>query len=662
MTAGPVPAAGPAPAPALLSTPAAYGAVEAVETVALPEEPKGADLATLKRWFLAYSSAKVDEINEARNARLYYHGSQWTKDELETLRERGQPAITINRISLKIDGIVGVVDRLRMDPKATPRTQQYAAGAEIGTAALREVFDANQWESLRQEVSQDLAIDGIGGVERDVETDADGKPNTVLRRVPPPTWFYDPRSMRPDFSDARYVGVYKWLDVDAAIEMVPDREEELEAAVDSSGNADTMAQQDWEKNWFDAALKRVKLVEIWYRWRGDWWFALHTGNMILKKGKSPWVDRRGKTRCRFNMASAGVDHDGDRYGFFRNMKSPQDEINHRRSKLLHILNNNQVFAEEGAVADPNKTKRELAKPDAWITYRPTVDGRMPFEIRDQSKQMQGQAELLTEAKAEIDNFGPNPALLGSGPGSASGRAQALQQQAGIAQLGPYFGRYKAWKLSLYRDVWADIQQFWQDERFIRVAGPENLQFIPVNTLVMTPEGPRLANAIGELDLDIVMDEGPDTITLNEDTMQVIDSMIQKGLIGGPGALPLVAEVVNLSPSVKQKMLSLTQPPQPTPEQLQEQQAVKALEFRNAAAKVSKTEAEAARAQADAVYKQVQAGEVGDPAQAQAVETADRIVDMAHKQARTRQINQQTAMASAQMGALGQMPMTAPVRF
>ncbi|KMO30709.1 hypothetical protein VQ02_27485 [Methylobacterium variabile] len=660
MTAGPIMVTGPVPAP--LSSPAAYGAVAGVEVAEVLAEPQGADLVTLKRWFDAYSSAKVGEIEESRTARLYYHGSQWTKEELEKLRERGQPAITNNRISLKIDGIVGVVDRLRMDPKASPRTQQYAAGAEIGTAALREVFDANRWESLRQEVSQDLAIDGIGGAERDIETDIDGQPNIVLRRVAPETFFYDPRSVKADFSDARYMGVYKWLDLDAAIEMVPDREDDLKSAVDSGGGADTASQQDWEKNWFDTALKRVKLVEIWYRWRGDWWFALHTGHLVLKEGKSPFVDRRGKTRCRYNMASAGVDHDGDRYGFVRNMKSPQDEINHRRSKLLWILNVNQVFAEEGAVDDPNKTRRELARPDAWITYRPTTTGQKPFEIRDQAQQMQGQAELLTEAKNEIDNFGPNPALLGSGPASASGRAQALQQQAGIAQLGPYFGRYKAWKLSLYRDVWADIQQFWQDERFIRVAGPEEVQFVPVNTLVMTNEGPRLANAIGELDLDIVMDEGPDTVTVHEDVMQTLTAMIQQGLLPGPQAIAATLELSALPPSVKQKIMAAGQAPQPSPEQMQEQQAVKALEFRNAAAKVAKTEAEAERAHADAIYKQVQAQEAGDPAETQAVETADRIVDMAHKQARTRQINQQTAMASAQMGALGQMPMTAPVRF
>ncbi|GAA0236033.1 hypothetical protein LNAOJCKE_0945 [Methylorubrum aminovorans] len=649
-------AVSPAPSSAPLTPPGGYGAVLPPTGVAVVEpevvrgEDKGESLHTLKKWFDAYQETKRDEMLEQQQARRYYHGAQWTDEERRVLNDRNQPPVTNNRISLKIDGIVGVVERLRQDPKAQARHQAHAAGAEIGTAAVREVLDANAWDSLSSQIAQDLAIDGLGGLERDIETDIDGQPNIVLRRVAPETFFYDPRSVKADFSDARYQGVYKWMDLDAAIEMLPEKEADLKAAVDKSP-AGSFGLQDWEKLWYDTRLKRVKVVEVWYKFRGGWRFALHTGDIVLAEGESPFRDRRGKARCRYNMASAGVDQDGDRYGFVRNMKSPQDEINHRRSKLLHILNTNQVIYEEGAVDDIEESRRQLARPDGAIKVNP---GQPRFEIRDLQIQLQGQAQLLQEAKAEIDNFGPTPALLGSGPGSQSGRAQAMQQQAGIAQLGPYFGRYKAWKIDLYRDLWFDIQQFWTDERFIRVSGPNELEFLPINQMVMTPEGPRIANAIGELDLDMVMDEGPDTVTLNEDTMQVLDSMIQKGLIAGPGALPLVAEVANLTPSVRQKLAAMNQPPQPDPQALAMQQAAQQLQFADAQAKVRKTNAEADRAQADAMSKMATLNE------ADAVGEAKAITEMAHMQARTRQINQQTAQAT--MAPLGMPAMTAQASF
>lgn len=646
----------------MMQNPAGYGATmapPAVAVVAEPEAVKGESLTTLRKWFDSYQDTKTEEMAEQQLARRYYHSAQWTDEEKRELERRGQPVVTINRIALKIDGIVGVIERLRQDPKAQARTKAHEAGAFIGTSAVREICDANEWETLSSEVSFDLAVDGIGGIERDIEMDTDGQPNIVKRRVAPETFFYDPRSVKPDFSDARYMGVYKWMDLDAAIEMLPDQEEELRTSIDASATS-SVGLQDWDRIWFNTRLSRVKIVEVWYKMRGDWMYAVHTGDRILVEGVSPYKDKRGKTRCRYNMASGNIDQNGNRYGFFRNMQSPQDEVNHRRSKLLHILNSQQVIYEDGAVDDINDAKRELAKPNGAVKVNP---GQQRFEIRSQQAEMQGQAELLQESKGEIDNFGPTPALLGAGPGSASGRAQAMQQQAGIAQLGPYFRRFKGWKIRVYRDDWLDVQQFWTAPRSIRVAGEDEFQFIDVNQMVMTAEGPRIANAIGELDLDIVMDEGPDTVTLNEDTMQVIDSMIQKGLIAGPGALPVVAEVMNLAPSVKAALLKANQPPQPDPQAQQLQQAAQQLEMRAAAGKIAlteaqvgKTQAETERAHADAGHKVAQAQNADSLADEHAVHTARTISDIAHTHAKTREIGVRTAQAA--MTPLG-MPANDP---
>ncbi|MCJ2085515.1 hypothetical protein MKK88_05835 [Methylobacterium sp. E-005] len=639
-----------------MAAPNAYGmeagAIAPVAPLPATDAEPGVPLTKLKKWFSAYQDAKEKEMLEARDARLYYHASQWTQEELHKLELRRQPPVVINRFSLKIDGIVGVVVRLRQDPKASPRTQAYAEGAEIGTAAVREVLDSNRWEALQQEVSHDLALEGIGGTERDVEMDSDGQPNTIVRRVAPNTWWYDPRSMSPDFSDCQFFGVYKWVDLDVAIDMLPEKEAELRDSLDNFGGTDTVAQQDAEKNWFDSRLERVKLIECWYKQRGAWRFAIFTGSQILKEGPSPWLDDRGKTRSRYNMGSAGIDQDGDRYGFYRNMKWQQDEINHRRSKLLWMMSVNQAFVERGGVDDPDKLRDDLARPDSVIEYNPNGQGVKPFEIRDQSQQMQGQQALLAEAKAEIDNFGPNPSLLGQTAASASGRAVALQQQAGIAQLGPYFGRFKQWKLSLYRDIWRDVQQLWTLERSIRVSDPNGAQFIDVNKLVMTPTGPRIANAIGELDLDIVMDEGPDVVTQREDVMGTLREMIQQQLFTPPQAQAAFLELSDLPPSVKSVIKNAGQQ-QPDPQAQQLQQTVAQIQLQGAAAKVDETRARTEKLHADAQAAGARAQSASILDQQHAVNTAATITDIAHKQAKTNQIGAETAREH--MHALGQAP-------
>jgi hypothetical protein len=86
-------------------------------------------------------------------ARHYYHGDQWTKKEIAALRARKQPVVTSNRIVRKIDAVVGLVERLRQDPKAYPRTPKHDEGAELATATLRFVLDNNDWKSKSSRIA-----------------------------------------------------------------------------------------------------------------------------------------------------------------------------------------------------------------------------------------------------------------------------------------------------------------------------------------------------------------------------------------------------------------------------------------------------------------------------------------------------------------------------
>ena len=58
------------------------------------------------------------------------------------------------------------------------------------------------------------------------------------------------------------------------------------------------------------------------------------------------------------MQSGYVDRDNNRYGAIKDMIGPQDEINKRRSKALHLLTMRQVVAEQGAVEDVDAARAE----------------------------------------------------------------------------------------------------------------------------------------------------------------------------------------------------------------------------------------------------------------------------------------------------------------
>jgi hypothetical protein len=588
--------------PSVASGGYAPGGGGAVGVATAPSDTKGAgdywSLSKCKRAYLDYLTSKRLEIDEQQEARRYRHGAHWTSEQVEALNKRKQPVVTYNRIGRKIDGIVGLVEKLRQDPKAFPRTPKHEEGADLATAVLRYAMDAQDWNAKSPLCAESGAVDGIGGIELELEDGDNGDRDVGFEIVDTDGFFYDPRSFRLDFSDATYMGMGKWLDPEVAKELIPGKEQEIDDAV--GDGSDLTTNSDRDDKWFysEGDRKRIRLVDIWYRHKGEWCWALFTGNAKLMEGKSYFVDEKKKTICKFIMYSACVDHDGDRYGFVRNLKSANDEINQRRSKGLHELNTRRIIARKGHFDDVEVARREGARPDGFLEWNPQGSGDSGPNFDDTKKQSDivGQLKFLEDAKAEIENFGPNPALIGTGVAAKSGRAIALMQQAGIAELGPYILAYRGWKLRVYRAVFNAIRSNWSAERWIRVTDDEGVaQFVQINGMQTDPMtgAPAMVNAMGQLDVDIVLDEGPDTVTMMQDMYETLSNVVPSiaPMLAPAEARAVVKMLIDTSPlaaAQKKGFRDATQQAQqPDPMQQQVQQITLAGE----AAKVKKTESE-----------------------------------------------------------------------
>lgn len=516
----------------------------------------GVDHEALKKQYLAYLETKNEEIKEQQDARRYYHGSQWTDKQIKALNARRQPVVTYNRIGRKINAVVGLLERQKQDPRGYPRTPKHEEGAELATAVLRYICDQQNWGEKSPIVGLNGAVDGIGGVEILLEQGDVGDVEIGFEPVDPSGFFYDPRSMKMDFSDARYMGLGKWADVEATIEMFPDKEAEIRASLDRG--SELTSNPDADSKWYmnGEQGQRIRIVDHWYIKGGQWHWCIYTGSTILAEGVSYLRDEKGKTTCRYVMFSANVDHDGDRYGFVRNMRSSQDEINQRRSKGLHTLNSRRMSIKKGSGENTEQLRREAARPDGVLEYI----GETPPQFDDAAKgqELQGHLAFLEDAKNEIENYGFNPALIGQGVDKLSGRAMQIQQQAGIAELGPYLLAYKGWKLRVYRALWSAAQEHWTAERWIRVTDDDQLpQFFAINQIGIDPRTglPTMVNAIGSLDVDIIIDEGPDTINMQADAYDTLTVMAQKGQ-NVPAELLL--ELSPLTGSVKKRAMDTLQ--------------------------------------------------------------------------------------------------------
>lgn len=586
-------------------------------------------LTRLKRQYEDYVGAKFGENAEAAMARRYYAGKQWTAAELQELKRRKQPPVTLNRVAKKINGIVGLIEKLRQDPRAYPRSPQIQAemGAELATVTLNQALDESQFREKVPEVGRMLATVGISGVEMVIVPGDRGDPTIDHRVVDMRDFFYDPRSGQSDFDDTRYHGTSKWVDLDVAQDMWPDSAEELKGYVETAPPASWHHGDARDVRWVDVRDKRVRLVDHWYVRQERWFYVIYAGDVILEDGPSPFYDHKRRSVSKYIMASCYIDEENDRYALCRDFKSSQDEINHRRSKGVFALNTRRITAEKGAFDDPELARREAARQDGYIERNPGYEA----EIVTNDFDFKGNLEMLAEAKAEIDNFGPTQNLIDAQIDTRSGRALALLQQAGIAELGPFMVAYRAWKLRVYRLTWCAIQQFWTADRWLRVTDDEGLtQFVQINGWERDEYGfPVAVNQLAALDVDIILDEGPDQVNTMADAFDTLIALAQNGSNVPP---QVIIELSTLPASVKKKVLTqLAQAAQPDPITQQATQIKMAQE----GAKVGKIQSETQRNLA-----QAQAAVTPDPG-GQQVDTPADLAKAAKDMAQAKQIETET---------------------
>lgn len=572
------------------------------------------DASTLARWFIEAEDASRDAREKAERDRDYYDNKQLTAEEVQALQKRGQPPIVINRIKRKIDYLTGLEKQQRTDPKAYPRTPQHEEAAEVATDALRYVAENAHLDSTRAQVWKNSLIEGIGAAQVTVEQQYSGETEISVELVPFDRFFADPHSMLPDYSDAKYLGAVVWQDADDVIAQYGDEHaQELTALMDRQEAGSTYDDKPKHRLWADKTRKRVRVVQMWYDTPQGWHFCEFVDTHKLSGGVSPYQDEHGRPEHPFVSLSAYVDRDNNRYGVVREMIDPQDEINKRRSKALHLLTMRQVQAEKGAVDDVSEAKRQLSRPDGYVETNP---GLM-FNVLDTMDLAAGQTSLLQEAKGEIDLMGPNPALSGKDEGSKSGRAIQAQQQGGMIELGDLLDNLRQWDRRVYRMIWRRIKQFWTEQRWIRVTDDEGAaQFMGVNVPLADPWGnvQAVQNEVAQMDVDIIIEDAPDTVTLQGETfeqfMQVLPILAQ-----APRELAVMA--VEMAPNMrnKQKILDALQggdDPQ-AQAQAQQQQAMQAeMQMASVQADIENTQADTAKKRADALKSVAQAQGAATP--------------------------------------------------
>jgi hypothetical protein len=590
------------------------------------------NLTQYKRYFEDARDANDKQRSEALIDRDYFDGYQWTEEERRILAERKQPPLYFNEVKVAIRGLIGVWEQGETDPRAWPRNPDDEQAADVATKVLRYIKDQTEWTDKRTYCALNYFVEGTTAVivGADPET---GRP--TVEQIKYEEFFHDPRSRALDFSDARFMGIGKWMFAEDAAAMYPEQRESILASLDAgttmgvAGDTfeDRPSGEHLSTDWLDGKLRRVFVAEMYHREGGQWMRCVFWGRGVLEAGPSPYVDKNGKPSCAIKARSCYIDRDNRRYSEVRDLRSPQDAINKRESKLLHLVNNRQIQATDVSMAmavNPDEARREAARPDGVIPpgYQIVTTGDMAT----------GQALLLDSARNFIQRIGQNPGVLAAQSASSSGRAQIARQQAGMTDSAMTLNGLRKFEHAVYSACWDRARQFWKQPDWIRVTDDEQAaQFVGINQPIQGPAQVMLDpatgmptimrpvlgydNPIAELDVDITIDSVPNTATLAMEQFETLAQLVQSGV-----AIPPQALIMASSLPEKQKIMEMMQPAEPDPMmQMQQQLAV-----RGAVAEVSKSEAEVENTQADTQLKLAKAGEAAIKPQLSALEAGARL--------------------------------------
>jgi hypothetical protein len=484
----------------------------------------------LLTWYLQEVDRQRDNRMEMATDEDFYDSIQWTEQDAETLRDRGQLPLVYNVISTSINWIIGTEKQARTDYQILPRRKEDNKPAERKTQLFKYLSDVNREPFASSRAFEDAIKVGVGWMEDGVQ-DGDFEEPLYSRYESWRNLLHDSSATELDLSDARYIHRAKWLDEDIVCAMFPTRDELVKASVNESDTIysrdvygdEAMDQQEetLEENAFGRSgapfdvfyqRRRVRVVETWFRtpvsvqrikggpFSGEIYDEASRGHkdsvevgiatlaekVVMRvhvaiftiKGLL-WLSESPFRHNQFPFTPYWCNkrgRDGLPYGVIRGLRGIQQDINKRASKALHILSTNKVVMDEGAVEDIEEFRDEVARPDAIIVKKPGKEINLNAD-RDIA---QWHLEFMSRSISMIQSVsGVTDELMGRTTNAQSGIAVEKRQSQGILANAKPFDNYRYARQIRGEKQLSNIEQFISEKKAFRITNMRGKPEYPV---------------------------------------------------------------------------------------------------------------------------------------------------------------------------------------
>tara|TARA_R100001594_G_scaffold8446_8_gene21783 strand:- start:13520 stop:15856 length:2337 start_codon:yes stop_codon:yes gene_type:complete len=187
-----------------------------------------------------YAKHREEWAISAQEDREFRLGKQWSREQEETLKARGQAPIVVNRIHPAVETAKAMLTSRRPGFRVSPREDSDAKIAQVFNGMLSYMYDISDGETQMRQIIDDYYVTGLGMalIYHDPTMDH-GKGEVCFHALDPLDVYVDPNSKDRFFDDAENIIVSKKFTKEQAINLYPMYEGAIKTATsDHAGDDD----------------------------------------------------------------------------------------------------------------------------------------------------------------------------------------------------------------------------------------------------------------------------------------------------------------------------------------------------------------------------------------------------------------------------------------
>ena len=184
-----------------------------------------------------YSKKRDTWAGEAKEDKEFRLGKQWTTEQADVLKKRGQAPIVVNRIHPAVETAKAMITANRPSFRVAPREDSDKKVANVVSALLSYMYDISDGRTVIRKVVDDYYVAGLGYIQvyQDPMMDM-GKGEVCMHDLDPLDVYVDPNSQHRFFDDAENIIVSRLFTKEQAKKLYPMFKKDIEES-----NSD----QDW---------------------------------------------------------------------------------------------------------------------------------------------------------------------------------------------------------------------------------------------------------------------------------------------------------------------------------------------------------------------------------------------------------------------------------